>query len=140
MNFTMKSCSKILSVCALIVAIGLFASAPAFSQANASERSYRHPVPAAGGNTSTVDDGTLEKAARAYVKVRQITQKEMSTMNGTSRSEASNTQVQQQAESEKIAAVRAEGLEPQQYNQVLQMVSNDQELKTRFMAYVSKNS
>jgi uncharacterized protein DUF4168 len=42
----------------------------------------------------------------------------------------------QQAESEKLAAVKAEGLQPQQYNQVLQLVQTDTNLQEKFLSFV----
>ena len=46
----------------------------------------------------------------------------------------------QQAESKKIAAVKAEGLQPQQYNQVLALVQSDKSLAQRFLSYVDHSS
>ena len=43
------------------------------------------------------------------------------------------------AQSQKIAAVRNEGLDPQQYNQVIQMVQNDPQLQQKFANYVNQN-
>jgi Domain of unknown function (DUF4168) len=89
----------------------------------------------APAQSAQVDDATLQKAAKAYVKVKQIvhqTKQPDSASNGA-QSDQSATQ------SEKIAAVKNEGLDPQQYNQVLQMVQNDPGLEQKFASYVNQN-
>jgi hypothetical protein len=42
-------------------------------------------------------------------------------------------------QSEKMAAVKAAGLDPQEYNQVLQTVQNDPQLQQKFAGYVNQN-
>lgn len=88
---------------------------------------------------TTVDDATLKRAARAYVKVRQISDDKRGAINGAS--DGVNRQnIKQQAESKKVAAVKAEGLQPQQYNQVLALVQADKGLAQRFLKYVDQTS
>jgi uncharacterized protein DUF4168 len=85
--------------------------------------------------SAQVDDATLQKAAKAYVKVKQIVHESKqaeSSSNGAQANPAS-------AQSEKLAAVRNEGLDPQQYNQVIQMVQNDPQLQQKFAQYVTQN-
>jgi hypothetical protein len=91
------------------------------------------------GSATTIDDQTLERTARAYIKVHRIAENELNAMNGT-RNDILRQSLAEKAEAEKLAAVKAEGLEPRQYNQVLMMVSSDQNLKSRFMSYVASNS
>jgi hypothetical protein len=88
--------------------------------------------PSASGGSS-VDDATLHKAAQAYVKVKQIVHQ--------AKSDSGNTTAQnsKQVESEKIQAVRSEGLDPMQYNQVIQMVENDPNLQEKFKSYVTQS-
>jgi hypothetical protein len=99
----------------------------------------------APGNTAnpvapaTVDDATLKRAARAYVKVRRISDDERGAINGAS-NDANRQNIEQQAESKKIEAVKAEGLQPQQYNQVLALVQADKGLAQRFLKYVDQTS
>ena len=89
------------------------------------------PAPAQSGQ---VDDATLQKAAKAYVKVKQI-------VHQTKQAESANGAQPDQtaAQSEKLAAVKNEGLEPQQYDQVIQMVQNDPALQQKFASYVNQN-
>ncbi len=108
---------------------GSAASAPPSEGAPAAENAQ--PAPAA----AQVDDATLQKAAKAYVKVKQIvhqTKQAESASNGA-------TPDQSAAQSEKIAAVKNEGLDPQQYDQVIQMVQNDPGLQQKFANYVNQN-
>ncbi|MFZ0676873.1 MAG: DUF4168 domain-containing protein [Candidatus Binatus sp.] len=85
-------------------------------------------APAQGGQ---VDDATLQKAAKAYVKVKQIVHQDKQANSGAN--------AQPATQSDKLNAVRNEGLDPQQYNQIIQMVQNDPQLQQKFAAYVNQN-
>src|SRR5260370_27615867 len=92
------------------------------------------PAPGAQ-QAAQVDDATLQKAAKAYVKVKQIvhqTKQAESASNGAQPDQSA-------AQSEKIAAVKNAGLDPQQYDQVIQMVQNDPGLQQKFVNYVNQN-
>lgn len=107
---------------------GSAASAPPAGGAPSAESAQ--PAPAA-----QVDDATLQKAAKAYVKVKQIvhqTKQAQSASNGAPPDQTA-------AQSEKIAAVKNAGLDPQQYDQVIQMVQNDPGLQQKFVTYVNQN-
>ena len=104
---------------------GSAASAPAAPAAESAQ-------PAQGA--AQVDDATLQKAAKAYVKVKQIVhQSKQAAAGGGAQPD------QSAAQSQKIAAVKNEGLEPQQYDQVIQMVQNDPGLQQKFVTYVNQN-
>ena len=95
-------------------------------------------APAAEGaqpaqGAAQVDDATLQKAAKAYVKVKQIVHQSKQAAAGGAQPDQSASQ------SEKIAAVKNAGLEPQQYDQVIQMVQNDPGLQQKFVNYVNQN-
>jgi hypothetical protein len=82
-----------------------------------------------------VDDATLQKAAKAYVKVKQI-------VHDSKQSEAAGNGAQgdqASSQSAKIAAVRNEGLEPAQYNNIIEMVQNDPQLQQKFASYVNQS-
>jgi hypothetical protein len=107
-------------------------SAASSSSGAMNESGSMAPAPA---QSAQVDDATLQKAAKAYVKVKQIVHE-----SKQAQSAASGAQPEQPAaESEKMAAVRNEGLDPQQYNQVIQMVQNDPQLQQKFANYVNQN-
>jgi hypothetical protein len=88
---------------------------------------------------SAIDDATLKRTAHAYVKVQQISENERTAINGAS-DDARRKNIAQRAESKKIAVVQAEGLQPQQYNQVLALVQGDKSLAQRFLSYVDHSS
>ena len=92
-------------------------------------------------NPNTIDDATVKQTAKAYVKVRQIVQEANQDLNNTN-DNAQQQEIAKQAESRKIAAVKAEGLQPQQYNQVIQLARDDKAFEQKFLSYVNevKNS
>ena len=47
-------------------------------------------------------------------------------------------QIAEQVESRKLAAVKSEGLQPQQYNQVIQLVQADAHLRQKFLSYADR--
>lgn len=100
-------------------------SAPLFAQASS--------VP----NPRSVDDATLKRAAAAYVKVRDISVKTEQAINNTGDT-ARKQQLVAESESAKVAAVKEEGMEPQQYNDVIRMVRDDNSLQQKFLSYVQE--
>jgi hypothetical protein len=82
-----------------------------------------------------IDDATLQHTAKAFVRVSQIVKSEQRVLNSAG-NDTAKRKVAQQAESQKVAAVKAEGLQPQQYNQVLQLVQTDSHLQQRFFSYL----
>jgi hypothetical protein len=76
-----------------------------------------------------VDDATLQKAAKAYVKVKHIVHQTKQSGQADPSS----------AQADKLNAVKNEGLDPQQYNQIIQMVQNDPQLQQKFAGYVTQN-
>ena len=88
-------------------------------------------------NPDTIDDATLKQTAKAYVKVRQIVQKAEQDLNNTT-DNAQQQQIAKQAESRKMAAVKAEGLQPQQYNHVIELAQADKALQQKFLSYVNE--
>jgi hypothetical protein len=88
-------------------------------------------------NPGSLHDVTLKRAAAAYVKVRDISMKAEQEMNNTNDT-ARKQQLMVESESAKVAAVKEEGMEPQQYNNVIQMVSADDALQRRFLSYVQE--
>jgi hypothetical protein len=107
--------------------------------AGQSNPGYSGAPPAVSPNT--IDDATLKHTAKAYVKVRQIVQKAEQALNNTT-DDAQKQQIAKQAELRKMAAVKAEGLQPQQYNQVIQLAQVDKAFQQKFLSYVNevKNS
>lgn len=94
---------------------------------------------ASSGTPERVDDATLKRAAAAFVKVRDISVKTEQAIHQTDDS-AKKEQLMAEGESEKVAAVKAAGMEPQQYNDVLMLVKDDSGLQHKFLSYVERLS
>jgi Domain of unknown function (DUF4168) len=88
-------------------------------------------------NSNTIDDVTVKQTAKAYVKVRQIVQNAEQALNNSG-NDAQKQQIAEQAESNKMAAVKSEGLQPQQYNQVIQLARADKSFEQKFLSYVNE--
>src|SRR6267378_1910761 len=113
-------------------ALALFVAAPISSVFAESSSSMGDSGSSASSAAQSAqpDDATLQKAAKAYVKVKQIVHQEKQASPSSS-----GAQPQASDQSEKIAVVKNEGLDPQQYNQVIQMVQNDPQLQQKFATY-----
>ncbi|MGC1676291.1 MAG: DUF4168 domain-containing protein [Candidatus Binataceae bacterium] len=98
--------------------------------APAGDSGYSTSSPSASG---AVDDATLKKAAQAYVKVKKIVHNEKQSANDP------NAGNPQHEASQKLDAVRSTGLQPDQYNHVIQIVENDPGLMQKFQTYVNQN-
>ena len=93
---------------------------------------------AAAASTQTIDDTTLQHAAKAYVAVRHIADDTKQRIARTQDS-SEQQQISKQAESQKLDVVKQEGLQPSQYNQVLMTVQNDPSLQQKFLSYVNSS-
>ena len=114
----------------------LIAPALALGQDGNTDRSNPAYSGASGTvNSGTIDDATLKQTAKAYVKVRQIVQEANSDINKTN-DNAQQQQIAKEAEVKKLAAVKGEGLQPQQYNQVIQLARADKAFEQKFLSYV----
>jgi hypothetical protein len=69
--------------------------------------------------------------------VRQIAQTAQQALSNTG-DDVQKEQIAKQAESKKMAAVKAEGLQPQQYNHVIQLAQVDKAFQQKFLSYVDK--
>jgi uncharacterized protein DUF4168 len=138
----MKSLSNTFPVYAAILGLSLtllISSGVALGQEGNAGQS--NPGYSGASGAVRIDDATLKQTAKAYVKVRQIAQKEQQALNGANDDGQKQT-ITAQAESDKIDAVKAEGLQPQQYNQVIELAQADKTLQEKFLSYVKevKNS
>ena len=88
-------------------------------------------------NPSSVDDATLKRTAAAFVKVREISVMAARAIKSTD-DLAKKQQLAAESESAKVAAVKKEGMEPQHYDNVLQMVQADSGLQQKFLSYVQE--
>jgi len=91
---------------------------------------------ASGMSDQRVDDATLQHVAKVYVAVRHITNDTKERLARTQDS-SEQRQISSQAEAQKLSIVKQEGMDPQRYNNVLQMVANDPDLQQKFLSYVN---
>jgi hypothetical protein len=128
---------RALATCAAILGISL--ALPSFAPAAMDGKGPQNNAYAQNSETapSRVDDATLKRAAAAYVKVRDISEKAQQEINNTNDT-AKKQQLMDESESEKLAAVKAQGMEPQQYNNVIMLVKDDNGLQQKFLSYVQQ--
>jgi hypothetical protein len=125
------------AVYALMLALAmpfLISSSAALAQEGSAGYSNSRNVGVPG---ATVDDTTLKRTAKAFVKVREIVQTGQQAINST-KDDTEKEHIAEKVESRKLAAVKSEGLQPQQYNQVLELVQADKHLQQRFLSYANQ--
>ena len=93
---------------------------------------------ASSASDQRVDDATLQHVAHAYVAVRHITNDTRERLART-QDNSERQQIASQAEAQKLSVVKQEGIDPQQYNKVLQIVQNDPDLQQKFLSYVNSS-
>lgn len=132
---------RAMAVCGLTIALSTLPISSSMAESGGREAEPRGAVEYSGApNTANpIDDATLEHAAKAFVKVTKIEQSEDRVFNSAG-TDTAKLMVARQAESDKLAAVRAEGLQPQQYDQVLQVVRADSNLQQKFSSYIRRGA
>jgi hypothetical protein len=137
----MKLSTNIFAIAAAMLVLTLtflIPSGVAFSQeGNAGQSNPGSSGAHSAINPGTIDDATVKQTAKAYVKVRQIVQNAQQALNNTG-DDAQKQQIAEQAESKKMAVVKSEGLQPQQYNQVIQLARADKSFEQKFLSYVNE--
>jgi hypothetical protein len=135
----MKFEKRAIALCATMLGVSL--AIPSLGAAAMNGNSRQSPTRYAEnsdmGSPRNVDDATLKRAAAAYVKVTDISAKTRQAINSTDDA-AKKQQLAADSESAKLAAVKEEGMEPQQYNNVIQLVKADTTLQQKFLSYVQE--
>jgi hypothetical protein len=80
-----------------------------------------------------ISEKQLDKTAHAYLEITKIGEGFRQEMQNAV-DESERREVQQQANREMTEAVKQEGLEVQEYNQIIQKIQTDNELMKNFMA------
>ena len=136
----MMSSANGFAVYAAILTLGvtflIFSGVAMGQEGNAGQGNPRYSGAFSAGNPSTIDDATLKQTAKAYVKVHEIVRKADQDLSKTNDS-AQQQEIAKRAESKKMAAVKAEGLQPQQYNEVIQLARVDKGFEQKFLSYVA---
>ncbi|MBV8140068.1 MAG: DUF4168 domain-containing protein [Deltaproteobacteria bacterium] len=126
-------------VSAYIVGLGaVFALAvlPGVARSQSANPGASSGAAASSASDQGVDDVTLQHVAQAYVAVRHITNDTRERLART-QDNSERQQIASQAEAQKLSVVKQEGIDPQQYNKVLQIVQKDPDLQQRFLSYVN---
>jgi Domain of unknown function (DUF4168) len=138
--FEMKSWMNSFAVYVAIVGLSLtllISSGAALGQeGNAGQGNPGYSGAAGAVNSGKIDDAIVQRTAKAYVKVREIVQKAQPALNSAS-DDAQKEHLAEQIESDKMAAVKAEGLQPQEYNRVIQLARVDKVFEQKFLSYVA---
>jgi len=99
------------------------------------------PPPSASPSAATapIEDAKIEKFADAFVAVQDIQSKASQKLQSTT-DPAQQQQVKSTAESEMIQAVRQNGLQVEEFNQIVQTMAADAELRTRITAKIQQRT
>ena len=135
----MKFEKRAIALCATVLGVSLAIPSLGTAAMNGNSRQSptRYVENSDMGSPRNVDDATLKRAAAAYVKVTDISAKTRQAINSTDDA-AKKEQLAADSESAKLAAVKEEGMEPQQYNNVIQLVKADNTLQQKFLSYVQE--
>jgi hypothetical protein len=94
----------------------------------------------AGPNaTVNLDQATIEKFADAYVAVQSIQHKAVADLQKTT-DPAEADKVKTGAQTDMIAAVERSGLQVEEFNQIVQSMAADNNIRTRVAAEVQKRT
>jgi Domain of unknown function (DUF4168) len=86
-----------------------------------------------------IADAKIDKFADAYVAVQDIQSKASQKLESTT-DPAQAQQVRSSAESEMIQAVKQTGLEVEEFNQIVQTMAADNDLRTRVAAKIQERT
>lgn len=134
----MKLLNGAVAMCAMMLGVTLampIGASAAMNQPPEEQSAPGYSSAPGATNPQKIDDATLKRAAAAYVKVQNINAQTRQVLSNTN-DEDKKHQIMEQAESEKVAAVKREGMAPQQYNQVIMLVQADNQLQNKFLSYV----
>ncbi len=93
----------------------------------------------AAAATGAIDEHKLDQFANAYLEVQQIQQRAESDMQSAADPAALDT-VRTSAESEMISAVERSGLNVEEFNQIVETMASDLEVRDRVAAKLQERS
>lgn len=95
--------------------------------------------PSTAGPTAPLDDKKIEQFANAYMEVQSIQQKAESELQTTT-DPAAQDKVRTTAETDMISAVQRSGLQVQEFNQIVQSMASDVEVRNRVAAKLQERN
>ena len=96
------------------------------------------PAPSTA-DASSLDDKKLDQFANAYVEVQTIQQKAATDLQATS-DPASADKVKTTAETDMIAAVERSGLQVEEFNQIVEAMASNVEVRNRVAAKLQQRT
>jgi len=129
---------------AMLLGATLVAAMPLYAQsATAAEQSTPQPATTDPANatsvTTPVAEAKVDQFATAYVAVQAIQSKASQQLSATSDVTKANA-VKEAAEGEMIKAVERSGLQVDEFNQIAQLMTSDEGLRTRVIEKVQQRS
>jgi hypothetical protein len=97
------------------------------------------PPASTSSSTASLDDKKIEQFADAYMQVQTIQQKAASDLQ-SAQDPASADKVKTAAESEMIAAVERSGLKVDEFNQIVESMASNVEVRNRVAAKIQEKS
>ena len=97
------------------------------------------PPASPSSSTASLDDKKIEQFADAYMQVQTIQQKASSDLQAA-QDPASAEKVKTAAESEMIAAVERSGLKVEEFNQIVESMASNVEVRNRVAAKIQEKS
>jgi Domain of unknown function (DUF4168) len=97
------------------------------------------PASPPSSSTAALDDKKIEQFADAFMQVQTIQQKAASDLQ-TAQDPASADKVKTAAESEMIAAVERSGLKVEEFNQIVESMASNVEVRNRVAAKIQERS
>jgi|GraSoi2013_115cm_1033766.scaffolds.fasta_scaffold03258_2 TolA-binding protein len=131
----MKRASITITICFALTALFAVPQVSAQSVMRNSEDARSSSPGSSKAETSSVDDTTLKKAARAFPRIRQINLKVQEKLKETSGTQEQR-EVLDQAHNQETAITRQEGIDPDQYNEIMRKVDSDPSVKAKFAFYL----
>jgi hypothetical protein len=131
----MKRASITITICFALTALFAVPQVRAQSVMRNSEDARSSNPGSSKAETSSVDDATLKKAAHAFPRIRQINLKIREKLKET-RGTQEQREVLNQAHNQETMIVREEGIDPDQYNEIMRKIDSDPSVKARFAFYL----
>jgi len=97
-------------------------------------------TPSTQSAQTPIDDQKIEQFAEAYVAVQTIQQNASNELNQAAQDPAKQQQTQAKVEGEMIAAVERTGLKLEEFNNIVQSMTADADLRSRVVAKIRERT
>lgn len=122
---------------AIVLLLTGMITAPAVAQQAQQQAPPQQTPPAQQAPPVNVDQQTLEAAAKAYLDIQEIRDEFLPQIEGaTDQNQAQ--QLQQQANERMVAAIEDNDLELDEYNEIIQAITQNDQLRSQFLGLVEQ--